>query len=380
MAGFHTKTFIKHDDYMTPAYAWENIEEYIPKDKKIWEAFYGDGKSGKYLEEMGCSVIHEPVDFFKNDMGDIIVSNPPFSKSKEVMNRLLVLDKPFIILFPSSKINTQYFREWRNKNLQIIIPRARIHFDKKVEGETPKDYKSSCNFDCFYYCYKMNLPSDIVWLEEDKKPKVVVKKYKCDCGSEIKESNKEKHFETKKHKKFIEKKKKTITITPKKKKLIIKPKEEMMTVDWVSKNAKYIDFSKEAMARANEPDTEPESDTDYDTDDLPSDSEDEEEETITIEPTNFKYPNRCSKIWNVEKQKDEWKQYLGAGQYCSPEIIEEEETITIEPKKSCIVCGETEKKLRDYYTDNDCVNVCAVGVCGRELTVDRTKMDLASKK
>tara|TARA_R110000751_G_scaffold38680_1_gene92659 strand:- start:187 stop:1158 length:972 start_codon:yes stop_codon:yes gene_type:complete len=265
---------------MTPAYAWKNIEEYIPKDKKIWEAFYGDGKSGTYLEEMGYNVIHEPVDFFKNDMGDIIVSNPPFSKSKEVMKRLLVLDKPFIILFPSSKINTQYFREWRNKNLQIIIPRARIHFDKKVEGETPEDYKSSCNFDCFYYCYKMNLPSDIVWLEEDKRPKVVVKKYKCKCGSEIKESNKEKHFETKKHKKFIEKKKKTITITPKKKKLIIKPKEE----------------------------------------------------TITIEPTNFKYPNRCSKIWNVEKQKDEWKQYLGAGQYCSPEIIEEEETITIEPK------------------------------------------------
>jgi hypothetical protein len=29
------------------------------------------------------------------------------------------------------------------------------------------------------------------------------------------------------------------------------------------------------------------------------------EETITIEPTNFKYPNRCSKIWNVEKQKEE---------------------------------------------------------------------------
>tara|TARA_R110001599_G_C12048700_1_gene641943 strand:- start:398 stop:793 length:396 start_codon:yes stop_codon:yes gene_type:complete len=42
--------------------------------------------------------------------------------------------------------------------------------------------------------------------------------------------------------------------------------EEMMTVDWVSKNAEYIDFSKEAAARANEPDTEPESDTDYDTD------------------------------------------------------------------------------------------------------------------
>ena len=29
MAGFHTKTFIKHDDYMTPKYAWENIKQFI---------------------------------------------------------------------------------------------------------------------------------------------------------------------------------------------------------------------------------------------------------------------------------------------------------------------------------------------------------------
>jgi len=46
MAGFHTKTFIKHDDYMTPKYAWENIKHFIPKDKVIWEAFWGDGTSG----------------------------------------------------------------------------------------------------------------------------------------------------------------------------------------------------------------------------------------------------------------------------------------------------------------------------------------------
>ena len=165
MALFTNEGFIKHDDYMTPKYAWENIEHYIPKDKVIWESFYGDGKSGTHLQELGFNVIHEPIDFFENNKGDIIVSNPPFSQSKQVMDRLYELDKPFIMLFPSSKINTQYFRKWRDKGLQIIIPRKRIQFDKKVDGETPKGYKSSCNFDCFYYCYKMNLPNDIIWLE-----------------------------------------------------------------------------------------------------------------------------------------------------------------------------------------------------------------------
>jgi hypothetical protein len=160
MAGFHTKTFLKHDDYMTPRYAWENIKQYIPKDKIIWEAFYGDGKSGDYLKEFGFNVIHEKIDFFKENKGDVIVSNPPFSQSKEIMKRLLILDKPFILLFPSSKINTQYFREWKDKHLQIIIPRKRIQFIKNGN-----ELQNKCNFDCFYYCYKINLEQDIIWLE-----------------------------------------------------------------------------------------------------------------------------------------------------------------------------------------------------------------------
>ena len=164
MAGFHTKTFLKHDDYMTPKYAWENIKQYIPKDKLIYEPFYGDGESGRYLTELGFDVIHEPVDFFENDLGDIIVSNPPFSLSKEVMARMLILDKPFILIMPCSKISTGYMRPWKVKGLQIIIPPKRIHFTKLVDGVVPDNWKNACNFDCFYYCYKMNLDRDINWL------------------------------------------------------------------------------------------------------------------------------------------------------------------------------------------------------------------------
>ena len=168
MASFHTKTFLKHDDYMTPKHAWENIAHIIPKDKVIWEAFYGDGKSGEFLKELGYDVIHEPIDFFKENRGDIVVSNPPFSKSEEVLKRLVELDKPFILILPSSKINTQYtrrtFKDLQDK-LQIIIPRKRIHFEKKIDGKTPEGWKNACNFDCFYYCWKMGLDRDIIWLD-----------------------------------------------------------------------------------------------------------------------------------------------------------------------------------------------------------------------
>ena len=166
MAGFHTKTFLKHDDYMTPKSAWENIKHLIPQDKVIWEAFYGDGKSGEYLKELGFNVIHEPIDFFENNLGDVIVSNPPFSKSKEVMKRLKELDKPFIIILPASKICTRYIREnYKNEKLQIIIPKKRIHFEKQINGKPIEGWKNACNFDCFYYCYKMGFDKDIIWLE-----------------------------------------------------------------------------------------------------------------------------------------------------------------------------------------------------------------------
>tara|TARA_Y100000004_G_C8910206_1_gene410600 strand:- start:635 stop:1135 length:501 start_codon:yes stop_codon:yes gene_type:complete len=166
MAGFQTKTFSKHDDYMTPKSAWENIKEFIPHNKVIWEAFFGDGESGKYLKELGFNTIHEDIDFFENNLGEIVISNPPFTKCSEILSRLKELDKPFIMIMPQSKIFTQYFRKlFSEERIQLIIPRKRIQFIKLVNGKIDPNQKNACNFDCFYYCYKMNLDRDITWLE-----------------------------------------------------------------------------------------------------------------------------------------------------------------------------------------------------------------------
>jgi len=160
MAGFHTKTFTLHDDYMTPRSAWESIMKYIPDDKVIWEPFYGDGKSGQDLRELGLNVIHKDNDFFECDFGDLVVSNPPFSKKKEILQRLKELDKPFILLMPQNTLNNNYIRELFDGEIQIIVPRRRIQFLKNGEEEHPK----KCNFDCFYYCYKLGLENDINFL------------------------------------------------------------------------------------------------------------------------------------------------------------------------------------------------------------------------
>ena len=166
MVLFHTTKMNKCDDYNTPKYAWEDIAHLIPQ-KVIWEAFYGSGESGNYLTELGFEVIHKPVDFFENDLGEIIVSNPPFSKSHEVLKRLKELGKPFIIILPVAKITTQYFQELFSKEeIQLIIPKKRIHFKKLVNGVVPEGWKSQCSFDCYYYCWKIGLERDITFLQQ----------------------------------------------------------------------------------------------------------------------------------------------------------------------------------------------------------------------
>ena len=159
MAGFHTKTFQKHDDYMTPKYAWENIAHFLPKDKVIWEPFYFDGKSGVHLRELGFQVIHENVDFFENDFGDIIVSNPPFSEIPRVLKRLKELKKPFVLLMPMQKWGTNYMKEYKDK-MQLVIPWERINFRSEDETKT-----GACPFDCLYYFYDMGLPTNAILLK-----------------------------------------------------------------------------------------------------------------------------------------------------------------------------------------------------------------------
>jgi len=100
---------IENDDWTTPYWVWQLITKYIPKDKIIWEPFYNDGKSGEYLTDLGYNVIHKDIDFFDNNLGDWIVSNPPFSKKKYILTQLLKLNKPFMMLLPLDTIDRMYF-------------------------------------------------------------------------------------------------------------------------------------------------------------------------------------------------------------------------------------------------------------------------------
>ena len=156
----------KNNDFMSPKSLFEEIKEYIPNDKIISMPFYGDGMIGKYMTEMGFTVIHKQEDFFKFDRGDIVVDNPPFEFKKEIITELIKRDKPFMLIMPVSTLCYKYSKVLKD-NLQIIIPKKRpkfISYDKKTKKLDANWKKKSCAFDSIWFCYKMNLKQDIILL------------------------------------------------------------------------------------------------------------------------------------------------------------------------------------------------------------------------
>ena len=149
------------DNYTTDKIGWEIIKDFIPKDKILYAPFYCDGKQKIYFEEMGLNIIHEDKDFFTfNPEYDIIIDNLPFSKMKDICIRLKELDKPFIIIAFSKVILMKWFQRMFKDHLQVIIPFSRptfSHLTHPKKGYTPP-------YGIMYYCYKMNLHKDLIFI------------------------------------------------------------------------------------------------------------------------------------------------------------------------------------------------------------------------
>jgi len=157
----------ENDEYYTPRYVWSDILHYIPRDKLYLDPFYGDGGNINNLNELGINCVGFNIDYFdalRSLDYDIILSNPPFSRNilVEFLYNLSSLDKPFIIILPITKIFSKYFKTSfsKYKDIQIIIPSKRMSFI----DHTNSNKRSNPSFVCCYVCYKMDLPSDIIFL------------------------------------------------------------------------------------------------------------------------------------------------------------------------------------------------------------------------
>ena len=147
------------DEYYTPDEAWDNISQYLSKDKWIFEAFFGEGHTYKYFEKNGYNVVGEKgLDFFSDDadffmeVADCVVSNPPFSIKYKVMDTLVRENMPFILILPLACINTKSFRKCFNNcmnDVSIMIPKGRMRFIQSSKLLKPASFENC------YVCYKM---------------------------------------------------------------------------------------------------------------------------------------------------------------------------------------------------------------------------------
>ena len=163
MASFSIKQDYKSNDkYNTSYEMWEAIKQYIPKNKVLWEAFLLNNSTTKSLEnlrDLGFDVLGDTtIDFFDSDMGDVIVSNPPYSLKVKIFKRLALLDKPFILILPIATITKQFTKVLERRQIQLIVPTKRLHF---IDGE---DTTKRNWFDTCYFCYKIGLEYDITFI------------------------------------------------------------------------------------------------------------------------------------------------------------------------------------------------------------------------
>jgi|694.fasta_scaffold17189_5 hypothetical protein len=137
----------KKDEMYTPAILVEPITQYI-QHKTVWCPFDTANSEFVLALQKNNTVIHTHIkdgyDFFKYEPEhyDVIVSNPPFSKKLDVLNRLQQLGKPYAMLFPTTMLNYQCIANFFVGNApEMLIPDKKVSFNGKTSS-----------FSCSYYC------------------------------------------------------------------------------------------------------------------------------------------------------------------------------------------------------------------------------------
>lgn len=151
-----------NDEYTTPEYAIEPIIKYLPTPSydnpiRIWCPFdKGDSNYVNLLKQHGYTVLHSHIedgkDFFKvrPTHFDIIISNPPYSRKGDVLQRLFDIGKPFAMLVGVVGLfeSKQRFEMFSKNDFEIM------YFDKRVSFYTENGSLTNPPFSSVYISVK----------------------------------------------------------------------------------------------------------------------------------------------------------------------------------------------------------------------------------
>jgi hypothetical protein len=155
----------RSDDYDTSISAYKMIEPFVPKGITLYDPFYNTGSCAEKMREVfDCKVIHEDKDafsWFPTDV-DMIITNPPFSIKYKVLEWLMEKDLPFMCLLPFNTLTTIKYSNVPNYDkIQYITSTTRIQYDRP-------NINSNSNFESAWFCYKINLPKDLLIVPRKK--------------------------------------------------------------------------------------------------------------------------------------------------------------------------------------------------------------------
>lgn len=149
------------DEYYIPVYAITPLLKYLKQYTTIWCPF--DTEESNYVKIFrlaGFNVITTHInngqDFFEMDCPkcDYIISNPPYTKKTEVLERLFELDIPFAMLlgvvglFESQK----RFEIFKNNKFEIMYFNKRISF---FQDYITQKIKINPPFSSVYICHNI---------------------------------------------------------------------------------------------------------------------------------------------------------------------------------------------------------------------------------
>lgn len=154
-----SNSFSKNDELYTPKLMVTPILKYLRPNSVIWCPF--DTKYSEFVINFlaaGHKVIHSHIwngkDFFNyepDEHYDYIISNPPFSRKLEVLERLYKLGKPFAMILGLPILNYQEVGAFfRGRDFQLLM------FDKKVSYDG-----NTASFNTSYFCSDL-LPKQII--------------------------------------------------------------------------------------------------------------------------------------------------------------------------------------------------------------------------
>ena len=134
---------IRGDEYFTLDKDAETIAKYIIHPMTIWLPFNDRGNAfDRVLPKYGHQVICTESDFFTTPppIGtEAVVSNPPFSRKKDVIKRLAELDMKFVLIMPFLWLNDGIPFDYAN---QFMFFRSRMHF--RINGEELNRPRQNC--------------------------------------------------------------------------------------------------------------------------------------------------------------------------------------------------------------------------------------------